>query len=287
LGHFRVFPGDEDVKAVIAYLPREISIALLIAAVLNIFVEKNTQRRHATLELHVQERLSKNAESLNAEIRKNLLRSVFSQNLGENVISQIEKKLFEPAPYRLEADVIYSLAIQTEGTPERKFVKIGCHMRYTSINPSRRKIPSAVGIQVTSPDEFAEHVELLAIKCDGAELIKKEKFSNCKQGGTLDFKAEDAYELEYKQTKTIEILSTRADYLQSSESFVSAVPVEVLRITVQHPAEFSIGVMSLHPDDVECISDGATTKIWRLKGLVPGQGISFWWRPASQRLQAA
>ncbi len=46
--------------------------------------------------------------------------------------------------------------------------------------------------------------------------------------------------------KTIEILSTRADYLQSSESFVSAVPVEVLRVTVHHPKEFFVDVMSLH-----------------------------------------
>ena len=70
-------------------------------------------------------------------------------------------------------------------------------------------------------------------------------------------------------------------HLQASESYVTGVPVEVLRVTVQHPPELRVDVMSLHPDEVECICDNSTTKLWRLNGLLPGQGVTFWWRPAS------
>jgi hypothetical protein len=283
LDHFRVAPGDEDLKAIIAYLPREASIALFIAAVLNVFVEKNTQRRHALLEANVQDRLSNNAESLNADIRKNLLRSVFAQNLGEHVIEQIEKKLFEPAPYRLEADVIYSIAKIDAAEGKPAFVTIACDMRYVSTNPSRHKVSPSVGIHVTSPDEFADYVSLVSIHCDGEVLVEPESWAGTKKGGTIDYKKENAYDLEFKQERTIEIRSMRADYLQSSESFVSAVPVEILRVTVQHPSDLRVDSMSLHPDELECIGDGSTTKVWRLKGLVPGQGISFWWRPVSQK----
>ena len=52
-------------------------------------------------------------------------------------------------------------------------------------------------------------------------------------------------------------------------------------MTVHHPAELGIEVMSLDPDPVEVRTDTADTKSWRLRGLLPGQGISFWWRPVA------
>ena len=282
LDHFHLLPEYEGLWKVVAHLPRELSIAFLIAAVLNYFVEKNTRRHHEALQREVLKELSENADTLNRDIRKNLLRTVFEQNLGEHVVAQIEAKLFEPKPYRTEAEAVYSIEM-LEGIDGKHFVRISSDLRYVAFNPSRHPATSLpIGIETTAPAELAEHLKLVSIKCDGADAMKQTIAADCKKGGTLKYFDDNGYTLPSKQSKTIQVCSVRADHMEASETYVTAVPAEVLRMTLQHPPELGVEVMSLHPDDVETVTSTPTTKIWRVHGLLAGQGISFWWSPVSQ-----
>jgi hypothetical protein len=188
MAHFGITPADEGIWSLAAHIPREISVALLITAVLNCIVERNTQLRHWHLESSVQEKLRKNAEDmdnqarknadrlneearqraerLNEDVRKNVLRAVFLENLGPNVVHQIESKLFERRPYRVEANVTYSLTLGRDARGVTRML-IDSHIRYKVLNPS--SIPEIIPITfaTTSPDEFADDCRITGISCDG------------------------------------------------------------------------------------------------------------------------
>jgi len=169
--HFDVLPGDETVWAVVAHIPREVSVAFLIAAVLNLVVEPNTQRRHEDLERAVTERLTRASDDLNLEVRKNVLRAVFKQNLDDNVIGQIESKLFQPTPYRIATHIAYSLTLMTDDKSGKQCVRVEAALRYIELNASRRKVALAVGLTTDSPEEFGHLLTLDSIKVDGRNVI--------------------------------------------------------------------------------------------------------------------
>ena len=278
--HFGVRAGEESLPALVAHVPRELAIALFIAAVLNYFVDMNTQARHRQLELQVQQKLAENAESLNRDIRKNMLRAVFEQNLGTHVVRQIEQKLFAPTPYREEAEAHYSLTLARDGdgTP---YVVVSIDFRYTSFNPGRLPATTGIGVETTSPSALARHLKIVRIRCDGQDVLDAERGRQSVCGGSLKYIDPSGCALAPEQRKDIQISSIRADYLEATETYVTTLPIEELRMTVHHPPELGIEVMSLHPDPVEVRTDTADTKSWRLRGLLPGQGISFWWRPVA------
>jgi hypothetical protein len=286
-----VKPGDDTLSALVAYIPREISIALLIAAVLNVVVERTTQRRHGDLELRVQERLRlsaeqlneqahRNAERLNRQVRKNVLRAVFKENLGDKVVRQIEAKLFERKPYRLKADVTYSLSLVTDSKGVTR-VLIDSHLRYNVFNPSTSPELLPIVFGTTSPDEFASDCSIKDIKCGGVSILNTEIAGKCKAGGTIQYEDKAGCSLGPKESKWIEIRHQRADYLEGNETYISTLPVEELRVYVTYPEGFHVWAMALHPDDEETIGGTAVSRTWLLEGLIPGQGLAFMWRRRS------
>lgn len=81
------------------------------------------------------------SDELNLEVRKNVLRAVFKQNLGDYVMGQIESKLFQPGPYRLSAFVSYGLGLEKDDESGRTCVHIEANIRYSEYNASRLKAP--------------------------------------------------------------------------------------------------------------------------------------------------
>ena len=294
---------DDGVWSLVAHIPREISVALLIAAVLNCIVERNTQRRHWRLETNVQERLRRNAEDinrqarhdaerlnqdareraekLNEELRKNVLRAVFLENLGPNVVRQVESKLFERRPYRVEANVTYSLSLAQDARGNTRML-VDSHIRYKVHNPSTSEETIPITLATSSPDEFTDDCRISRISCDGADILNSAILAKCQQAGTIKYVDNNGCPLGPKQSKWIEIRHQRADYIEGNENYVSTLPVEELRLYVTHPPGFQVWAMSMHPDEAELFSETSISKGWALWGLVPGQGLAFMWRRIQQ-----
>jgi hypothetical protein len=293
MAHFGITPADEGIWSLAAHIPREISVALLITAVLNCIVERNTQLRHWHLESSVQEKLRKNAEDmdnqarknadrlneearqraerLNEDVRKNVLRAVFLENLGPNVVHQIESKLFERRPYRVEANVTYSLTLGRDARGVTRML-IDSHIRYKVLNPS--SIPEIIPITfaTTSPDEFADDCRITGISCDGTDILNPTIVAKCQRAGTIEYVDKDGYPLGPRKSKWVEIRHRRADYVEGNENYVTTLPVEELRLYVTHPPGFHVWATSMHPDEAELFSDTSISKGWALWGLIPTEG---------------
>jgi len=308
MAHFGITPTNEGMWSLAAHIPREISVALLIAAVLNCIVERNTQLRHWHLENNVQEKLRRNAEDmdrqarrnaerlndearqraerLNEDVRKNVLRAVFLENLGPNVVHQIESKLFERRPYRVEANVTYSLTLGRDSRGVTRML-IDSHIRYKVLNPS--SIPETIPITfaTTSPDEFASDCKITGISYDGADILSPAILEKCQRAGTIEYVDTKGCPLGPRESKWVEIRHSRADYVEGNENYVSTLPVEELRLYVTHPPGFQVWATSMHPDEAELFSDTAISKGWALWGLIPGQGLAFMWRRVQPCHQAS
>jgi hypothetical protein len=250
-----------------------------LAAVLNFVVEPNTQRRHEDLERAVTERLTRASDDLNLEVRKNVLRAVFKQNLGDNVIGQIESKLFQPTPYRIATHIAYSLTLMTDGQSGKQCVRVEATLRYLEINASRRKVALVVGLTADSPEEFGHLLTLDAIKVDGRDVIKEDLRKKMINGGSIVYRDENVIDMEPGAKHAVEIPYCRGDYAAGTETHVSRLAVETLEVFVSHSPELRVWAMSLHPDEPDDLPGTGTLKGWRLRGLVPGQGIAISWGP--------
>lgn len=280
LWHFGVRPEDQTVWADVARVPLEIGFALIIAAVLNLVVEPNTQRRHEDLEKAVTDRLTRASDQLNLEVRKNVLRAVFKQNLGDYVIGQIESKLFQPGPYRVSAYVSYSLGLEMDEKTGKECVCIEANIRYSEYNASRRRAPLAIGLVTDSPEEFKHFVNLESVRLDGKDIMNGESAKRVTRGGSLEYREENGLEMEPGSTHCVEIVFRRADYAAGTETYVSRLAIETLEVHVSHSDQLRVWAMSLHPDEPETLGKTSTSRSWRLRGLMPGQGISISWARA-------
>lgn len=277
LWHFGVRSEDQTVWADVARVPLEIGFAFIIAAVLNLVVEPNTQRRHEDLERAVTERLTRASDELNLEVRKNVLRAVFKQNLGDFVIGQIESKLFQPGPYRVSAYVTYGLGLERDGQTGKDCVCIETNIRYSEYNASRRKSPLVIGLATNSPEEFKHLLKLESVKLDGEEIMNGKAARKVLHGGSLEYREEGGLEMEPGSTHSVEIAFHRADYTAGTETYVSRLAIETLDVHVSHSDQLRVWAMSLHPDEPEVLGKTSTSKGWRLRGLMPGQGLSITW----------
>lgn len=277
LWHFRVGPEDQTAWADVARVPLEIGFAFIIAAVLNLVVEPNTQRRHEDLERAVTDRLTRASDQLNLEVRKNVLRAVFKQNLGDYVIGQIESKLFQPGPYRLSAYLSYSLGLKRDEHTGTDCVCVEANIRYAEYNASRRSVPLAIGLVTDSPEEFKHYLKLESVKVDERDLVDAESAKKLVHGGSLEYREENGIEMEPGSTHSVEIAFHRADYAAGTETYVSRLAIETLEVHVSHSDQLRVWAMSLHPEEPIVIGRTSTSKGWRLRGLMPGQGLSISW----------
>ncbi|HTY84807.1 MAG TPA: hypothetical protein VMB19_11340 [Silvibacterium sp.] len=277
LWHFRVGPEDQTVWADVARVPLEVGFAFIIAAVLNLVVEPNTQRRHEDLERAVTDRLTRASDELNLEVRKNVLRAVFKQNLGDYVIGQIESKLFQPGPYRVTAYLSYGLGLKKDEHTGTDCVCVEANIRYAEYNASRRSAPLAIGLVTDSPEEFKHYLRLESVKVDDKDLVDAGSAKSLVHGGSLEYREENGVEMEPGSTHSVEIAFHRADYAAGTETYVSRLAIETLEVHVSHSDQLRVWAMSLHPDEPEVIGRTSTSKGWRLRGLMPGQGLSISW----------
>jgi hypothetical protein len=277
LWHFGVRPEDQTVWGDVARAPLEIGFALIIAAVLNLVVEPNTQRRHKDLEKAVTDRLTRASDQLNLEVRKNVLRAVFKQNLGDYVIGQIESKLFQPGPYRVSAYLTYTVGLERDERTGRDCVCIEANIRYLEYNASRRRAPLAIGLVTDSPEELRHFLKLESIKVDRKEIMNAASAQRVLHEGSMEYREENALEMEPGSTHSVEIAFRRADYTAGTETYVSRLAIETLDVHVSHSDQLRVWAMSLHPDEPELLGGTTTSKGWRLRGLMPGQGLSISW----------
>lgn len=103
-------PVSTVVEALI-YLPREFAMACVIAAIVNLFVERLNVKRHEEFEEVFQEQLRRQREESDRQARKDLLKAVFQRNIPKSVLDQIEQRLFEPTLYRTKSAAIYYLSV--------------------------------------------------------------------------------------------------------------------------------------------------------------------------------
>jgi hypothetical protein len=242
--------------------------------------------KRAGMRQKLNEEAWRRAERLNEDVRKNVLRAVFSENLGPNVVRQIESKLFERRPYRVEANVTYSLTLGRDARGVTR-VLIDSHIRYKVLNPS--SIPEIIPITfaTTSPDEFASDCKITGISYDGTDILNPAILAKCQRAGTIEYVDNNGCPLGPRESKWVQIRHRRADYIEGNENYVTVLPVEELRLYVTHPPGFQVWAISMHPDEAELFSDTAISKGWALRGLIPGQGLAFMWRRIQPSHQAS
>lgn len=137
-----------------------------------------------------------------------------------------------------------------------------------------------IGLVTNSPDEFKRFLKLESVKLDDEDIMNAKSVKKVIHGGSLEYREESGFEMEPGSTHSVEIAFHRADYTAGTETYVSRLAIETLEVHVSHSDQLRVWAMSLHPDEPEVLGQTSTSKSWRLRGLMPGQGLAVSWAPS-------
>jgi hypothetical protein len=259
------------------YLPREIGMACVIAAIVNLFVERLNVMRHEEIEGVYQGRLDSQREESDRQARQDLLKAVFQRNLPKSVIDQIEQRLFEPTLYRTTSAAIYYLSLANN--PARgRYVKLEAYHSHRIVNTSQRSAIQVITAQVDLPTSFADDIKIVSLKIDG-EMVSN--LQNYLSKDEVNKKLVLRYPLTIPAQSGVDaqIVTLGAGAECSFEVLCSVMPCDVMTVRCHAPPELVISASSLHPNEAIIEFQSAHETTWRLDGVLPGQGLLVRWDP--------
>jgi len=245
----------------------ELSLALTIAVFLNLLVERFTRARHEILERQL-------VENVNVEVSKDLLRSVFRKNMPDSVVQQIEAHLLSGAICKTQWDSRYFLDLVEEGDPPRRFVLWRVSDTYTLHNMDRRSHGHVVTIEFDVTRHYETKWEIKSLEVGGRVVAAPQ----IREGRRLSMSHQITLSPGQKvEVKTVQCGAGPTDF---HEVICSLLPVDDFTVTVTHPENLKISAMSLHPDAESVVVNEPRQKQWRMRGVLPGQGIDIIWSEA-------
>lgn len=251
----------------------EIGTALIVAVILILTAETFSRRRQAEQQ-----------EGYLRKINEDVYKAVFGQSLPPSILTEVIDSIVKNSFIRKDFKVRYFLkASQNEkykGFLEGK-VEVEYILENLTDDPQEYTIRSKVSKKLL-PDNGAN------LKFGYLQIVQQEHPENPEKIKQIEEEISTSFLKTIGLKPSEKNLKIKYDFelffpLEYSDVWVNNYPTENLILTISDKdGILKKGAMALHPtsERLEINVDNPTTTEWQIKGgLLPCQGINFWWYP--------
>lgn len=266
---------------------KELSFALLIALIISVGIEESSRKE-------LNEAVSNHVK----EIQNNVFNSTFGRNIPKEILSEMEDLVLKADFVRSRHRATYNLSIKNvkEWDPNLRDYKIIVAEATTSYfvrNVSGVTKSFVVKIELEKPpfDELKKYTSIDSVKIRGIELSSKEiEDGDAIAPDTEDFKKFEHTIENIAPGAEVEVVSKYKEIkmLNDVEIWRSLLPSDGMTLTLSLPKEATKwSAHALHREEARLRSSSKESGVheWAVEsGVLPHQGIVFWWRCTDESL---
>ncbi|WP_019676560.1 hypothetical protein [Arsukibacterium perlucidum] len=262
---------------------KEFGIAAIIASFLGFSVEKFSRAKQHQEQAEFRKQVSENV--LSAVFEKIIPPAIYKE-IKSTVMEQTLVKKNAHLTYDLQSlpdEVIKKLGLSTEDAANIVFCNI--ETRHVIENLSENPDVSYVikcGVSCDLDGLFGEYLEISSVEIEGKKLSQDDlnEFAKpAKDGGVIELKYPRP--LAGEEKISVIVHSRTIKRLEDTEVWTTMVPTENMTLEVIHEGNLCIGANANHSKKLKAISlnPSIPKAVFELHhGVLPHQGITFWWR---------
>jgi len=251
-------------------------IALVVSAVIIFTIEAKSRAE-----------LNKMVGQFLRRTHENLFQTILGVEFPKKMFDFVRDRLMKEPIFRTGTEVHYTIRPLSENGGERfgiQTVILDVTFSYNIKNLSDREQRHPLRYFVEEPLSHQSTVELPPPKLmiDGVEI------------GAADLRHADEnwndrpglrrfeYDIKMapKEERTVQLWHSTVKLIADTEPWRCLHPSDGLRLSITHPAELSVMVDAMHPDDLETIQENDVSYVGMIvRPLFPANGFLFWWHP--------
>ncbi len=260
---------------------KELGFACLIALLISIGIEETSREEfNATVDQRIR------------SVQENVFRSTFGRNIPDSLVRVVEDQVLRADFTRKDYSSVYSLKVTDlctldDGYGSFRVVLVDKELSYKVRNEtnSPQDYEIRASIEIPPFEELKDLVEIQAVTVATKALTNEEikagdaraedtKEAKCFSHTIEDIPAGDEVHVALRM-RTIKMLD-------DVESWSAVIPSEDMTLTVHFPDEANhFGIMPRHHSAlVDGLQQGRQKSLQKkiVGGVLPFQGITFWWR---------
>lgn len=245
-------------------LLHELGFAAIVALILTFTIERFSRERHAA-----------EVKELTAGINRDLFHAVYGRHLPPGVFTEVERLLLAQRAHRSKLHVEYEFFDR----PGRSTFVCKLRVSYELFNPSSEPVRCSVGMFVESPSDGRD-TELCQVTdvTLGKQKLARVEIDGVTTKGRFAVVFDKDVELGAGERLEVDIHGQLVKNVIDTELWTSQMPCDGLRLTVRMPPGMNFEARSIHSQPLRELHSEQTMKVWRIDGgLIPQQGIAFWW----------
>lgn len=277
----------------IEFVTTEAGMATFVALGLNLSMEwvnrSKQEKQQKSLLSKLEAKHAENSAILLNRVRRQLLQTVYERNIPEEIFCQIDRHLLNKDQIRKEYKASYTISkfLDPATRQPTEFVELKGYYQYTLVNISHKALDTSVRATIDLTPNYETHCKFSSVIIGESiysyEKLVTEKFILQDKEGRPLLNLSVPVNLTVGESLKVHLEYVKLGHLNYCEAVCVFQPTTDLRLEILIPHEdFIIEVESLHPEE-PCLTSAVGRRSmmmeWTLHGILPGQGMYFFWRP--------
>jgi hypothetical protein len=127
-------------------------------------------------------------------------------------------------------------------------------------------------------EKYSKHVKILGATIDGHKLTKQE-IKDCSKKSDSHVAFDYPIDIDGKKSIRVTTVGQVLKQKIDMETWTSFIPSSGITLNLKHPENIDLGIQAMHSEVPVLVAETETSKTWELNhGMLPKQGIMFWWK---------
>lgn len=247
------------------YYTKEVGMAVLIAMVLWIAIEKRSEKAR-----------EKSASEYIVRLTKDFFKTIYNHHVPSKVWNEVESTILQNNSYLRNVDIDYHI---TE--LDNDYVEVEMLVKYDLVNGAEHDIavPLSYGLDTFGLEKHFDKVGIFEFNIWRKNKLASPILFSGKERLTFStnvFVNPDTF-------AHIQIKATTVKRSTDMDFTVLSQPTENVQLSVNIPKRFNVDVVANHSKKMKLHKSNGDTKVYSLQsGLFPYQSIIIRWKPNSQ-----
>jgi hypothetical protein len=251
----------------------ELSFAGFIALIVIMTIERFTRERHLA-----------EARNLISVINKNLFYAIYQRYIPPVVFREVERLLLSCDAFRTNYAITYS--IEPIADDQLHYV-CAAQSSYELHNRADDEITHVVKLNLEKPLNVAHQplCKILSVRI-GNHILTDEEIAKHTSVGKTQIHFSYPTKVAPQSALKVDVAGTLIKQVTDMELWRTTLPAEGFRVTVSAPNGVTVEANSIHSQPAEVVHCAGNKKTWEISGgLLPTQGMVFWWHTPNLALQ--